>query len=74
MNARSASNSTPEHRSEDPALTPPPRALLLDRDRKKRWNQPTKTHGYWAKDKMQTTFKFSLDPILTNAPGKTQGG
>ncbi|EEH52467.1 uncharacterized protein MICPUCDRAFT_53269 [Micromonas pusilla CCMP1545] len=40
---------------------------------KKRWNQPTKTHGYWAKDKMQTTFKFSLDPILTNAPGKTQG-
>lgn len=28
MNARSASNSTPEHRSEDPALTPPPPAPL----------------------------------------------
>jgi hypothetical protein len=33
MNARSASNSTPEHRSEDPALTPPSRALTPSKRR-----------------------------------------
>eukprot|EP00228_Micromonas_bravo_P005543 CAMPEP_0203004260 /NCGR_PEP_ID=MMETSP1401-20130829/2299_1 /ASSEMBLY_ACC=CAM_ASM_000894 /TAXON_ID=38833 /ORGANISM="Micromonas pusilla, Strain CCAC1681" /LENGTH=93 /DNA_ID=CAMNT_0049745865 /DNA_START=1 /DNA_END=282 /DNA_ORIENTATION=+ len=39
---------------------------------KKNWNQPTKTHGYWAKDKMQSTYKFSQEPMLTNAPGRAQ--
>jgi hypothetical protein len=28
---------------------------------KKNWNQPTKTHGYWTKDKMQSTVSPPLN-------------
>ncbi|ACO67734.1 predicted protein [Micromonas commoda] len=39
---------------------------------KKNWEQPTKTHRWWTKDRNQLTYKFSLEPMLVNAPGRAQ--
>jgi hypothetical protein len=49
-----------------PPLTRAPCDIASSR-RKKNWNQPTKTHGYWTKDKMQSTVR-ALHEITPGVP------
>ena len=49
-----------------PSLADPPLTAFAHPSvprRKKNWNQPTKSHKYWGKDKMQSTVRPPPDPI-----------